>query len=200
MVALLDWVAVGTDRHQAEYALKPLTMVGLIGVAMTLDTAHPVARGAVVVALVLSLAGDVCLMVPRDLFVPGLASFLAGHVAYIVAMVLVGAWSSGLWVGAAIVVVAVVVLGPRILRGASAESPALRAPVTAYLGVISVMVVTAFGTGAAAVAVGGFLFYVSDAVLGWTRFVRDLPRGRLTVMVTYHLGQAFLVMGILLAP
>ncbi len=200
MVALLDWVAVGTDRRQAEYALKPLTMVGLIGVAMTLDTAHPVARGAVVVALVLSLSGDVCLMVPRDLFVPGLASFLAGHVAYIVAMVLVGAWSSGLWVGLAIVVVAVVVLGPRILRGAGAESPALRAPVTAYLGVISLMVVTAFGTGAPAVAVGALLFYVSDAVLGWTRFVRDIARGRVAVMVSYHLGQAFLVVGILLAP
>ena len=62
------------------------------------------------------------------------------------------------------------------------------------------MVVVAFGTGAVAVAVGGFLFYVSDAVLGWTRFVRDIPRGRLTVMVTYHLGQALLVLGILLAP
>ena len=200
MVALLDWIAVGTGRRQAEFALKPLTMVGLIGVALTLDTSHPTAQAFVVMALVLSLAGDVFLMVPRDLFTPGLASFLAAHLAYIVAMVLVGAWSSGLWVGLAIVVIAVVVLGPRILRGAAAESTALRAPVLAYLGVISVMVVTAFGTGAAAVAVGGFSFYVSDAVLGWTRFVRDIPRGRLTVMVTYHLGQALLVLGILLAP
>ncbi len=200
MVALLDWLAVGTGRRHAEFALKPLTMVGLVGVALTLDTSHPTAQAFVVMALVLSLAGDVFLMLPRDLFIPGLVSFLAAHIAYIVAMVLIGAWSSGLLVGLAVVVVAVVVLGPRILRGAAAESTALRTPVMAYLGVISSMVVVAFGTGVVAVAVGGFLFYVSDAVLGWTRFVRDIPRGRLTVMVTYHLGQALLVLGILLAP
>ena len=37
-----------------------------------------------VAALVFCLAGDVLLMLPRDLFVPGLAAFLVGHVLFIV--------------------------------------------------------------------------------------------------------------------
>ncbi|MCU0311288.1 MAG: lysoplasmalogenase [Acidimicrobiales bacterium] len=199
VVVALDWLAVATGRRPAELVLKPLAMVGLLGVALAIDASDPAARWAVVVAVVLSLVGDVCLMVRRDLFVPGLAAFLLAHLAYIVAFVVVGAWGSGLLVGAAVVAVAVVVVGPRILRGAAAESPALRVPVTAYLVAISAMVVLAFGTGSVTVVAGAVLFYLSDALIGWTRFVRDLERGRLAVMVTYHLGQILLVLGILLA-
>ena len=35
-------------------------------------------------ALACCLVGDVLLMLPRDLFVPGLVAFLVGHVLYIV--------------------------------------------------------------------------------------------------------------------
>ena len=43
-------------------------------------------RAWFVAALVLSLVGDVFLMLPQDLFVFGLGSFLLGHIAYIVGM------------------------------------------------------------------------------------------------------------------
>jgi uncharacterized membrane protein YhhN len=198
-VAALDWVAVASDRRRAEYVLKPLTMVGLIAVAATLDAVDPAVRAAVLVALLLSLAGDVFLMLPRDLFVAGLAAFLGGHLAYVVAMWILGAWSGGLLVGLAVVLVAVAAVGRPILRAARDREPVLALPVALYLGVISLMVVSAFGTRAFVVVLGAVLFYVSDAVLGWTRFVADLHRGRLAVMVTYHLGQAFLVLGLVLA-
>jgi uncharacterized membrane protein YhhN len=199
VVAALDWVAVASDRRRAEYVLKPLTMVGLIGVAATLDTAHPAVQVAVLLALLLSLAGDVFLMLPRDLFVAGLAAFLGGHLAYVVAMWILGAWSAGLVVGLVIVLVAVATVGRRILRAARDQEPVLSVPVALYLGVISLMVVSAFGTGAVVVVLGAVLFYASDAVLGWTRFVAEFRRGRLVVMVTYHLGQALLVLGLVLS-
>ena len=44
---------------------------------------------------------------------------------------------------------------------------------------------------------GALLFYVSDAVLGWTRFVNDFPRSRVVVMTTYHLGQVGLVLALI---
>nr|WP_283250989.1 lysoplasmalogenase [Rhabdothermincola salaria] len=190
-------MAVGTGRRAAEYALKPLVMVGLVVTALTLDASDDAVRVAVVVALVLSLAGDVFLMLPRDLFVPGLASFLAAHVAYIVAMVLLGASGAGLPFGLVAVGLAVAVVGGRVLRGAKAADPALVGPVALYLAVISIMVATAAGTGLWLVVLGAVSFYVSDAVLGWTRFVSSFRHSRVVVMVTYHLGQALLVVGLM---
>jgi len=197
VVAVLDWFAVATGRRSAEHVLKPLTMVGLVAVALAMDSSDTGLRVVVIVALLLSLAGDVFLMLPRDLFVPGLASFLAAHVAYIIALFMVGALSGGFVVGLLGVAVAVALLGVRIVRGARAQDPALVAPVMAYLVVISLMVASAAGTGHWLALLGALLFYVSDAVLGWTRFVADFVNSRVVVMVTYHLGQALLVLGIL---
>jgi uncharacterized membrane protein YhhN len=197
VVAVLDWLAVGTGRRPVEYVLKPLVMVGLVVTALTLDTPDEAVLIAVVVALVLSLAGDVFLMLPRDLFVPGLASFLAAHVAYIVAMVILGASGSGLVFGLVAVGLAIAVVGVRVLQGAKATDPALVGPVALYLAVISIMVATAAGTGLWLVVLGAVSFYVSDAVLGWTRFVSQFRHSRVVVMVTYHVGQALLVMGLL---
>ena len=56
VVAVADWLAASTNRRGAEYVLKPLTMVGLIAVALTLEPSSDFARWLVVVALVFSLA------------------------------------------------------------------------------------------------------------------------------------------------
>lgn len=78
-----------------------------------------------------------------------------------------------------------VVVGRRILAAVRAgDSSALALPVAAYLLVISVMVVSAFGTGAVLAIVGASLFYLSDAILAWDRFVTTLNHGPVVVMVT----------------
>ena len=60
--------------------------------------------------------------------------------------------------------------------------------------VVSAMGIVAAGTGLLVTAIGGALFVVSDALLGWGRFVGPAPGGRVLVHVTYHLGQAGLVL------
>ena len=42
-----------------------------------------------------------------------------------------------------------------------------------------------------AVALGGMLFYLSDTLLAYDRFVIPIRYGRLIVRITYHLGQIF---------
>ena len=85
VAAIVDWLAVGTRNRRLEYVAKPLTLAGLVAVACTLDPAAGDVRAAFVTALVLSLIGDVFLMLPGDRwFVPGLAAFLGAHVAYVV--------------------------------------------------------------------------------------------------------------------
>jgi uncharacterized membrane protein YhhN len=197
VIAVADWLAVASSRRALEYAAKPLTMVGLITAVLAYDTDQHLVRGIVVAALTLSLVGDVLLVLPADLFVPGLAAFLLAHVAYVVAMLVLGALSGGLLLGLLGVAIAAAVIGVRIVRGAARHDPALRAPVLAYLAAISLMVATAAGTGVAVVLAGALLFYASDAVLGWTRFVADFGRSRVVVTVSYHLGQALLALGLL---
>jgi uncharacterized membrane protein YhhN len=197
VVAVADWLAASANRRGAEYVLKPLTMIGLIAVALTLDPADDVARWLVVIALVFSLAGDTFLMLPGDLFVQGLGSFFVAHVVYVAALVALGVSVEGLLVGLLIVALAGVFFGNRVIRGAAAADRALAVPVTAYMVVISFMVMTAFATGLFFAIAGALLFFVSDAVLGWSRFVKELPKGHTVVMVTYHLGQAGLVLALI---
>ncbi len=196
--AAVDWWAVATDRRGVEYLCKPLTLLLLVGVALALHPADGAVRAWFVAGLLLSLAGDVFLMVPADLFVAGLGSFLLGHLAYVVGLVQYQDSVPGLVLGAVVVLAGMATLGRRVRtavrRGGDA---ALAGPVTAYMTVISAMVLAAFGSGVPFMVGGALLFYASDATLAWNRFVHEHPGGRLAVMVTYHLGQAGLVLGLL---
>lgn len=194
VVAVVDWWAVWADRPTVRYVAKPATLVALIAVAVALEPADPTIRAWMVAGLVLSLAGDVFLMLDEKWFVAGLASFLCGHLAYIVGLQL-GRTSWG-WtaVGLAVVVVAVATVGRRIVAGVAAgDHRDMTVPVVAYLVVISAMVVSAFGTAGAWAVAGAGLFYASDATLAWNRFLEPRRFGPLAVMVTYHLGQIGLV-------
>ncbi|HEX6312436.1 MAG TPA: lysoplasmalogenase [Acidimicrobiia bacterium] len=198
-LAAADWVAVGRGDRRLEYVCKPGALVLLIGTALALDPAHGDVRAWFVVALALSLSGDVFLMLPSDRFVPGLASFLLAHVAYVVGLNLHGG-SAGALALAAIPVAAVAgVLATRIVSAISTGGHrALLGPVVAYMIVISAMVTSAVASVNAWAIVGATLFFVSDALIAETRFVRPVTRGfRVAIMVTYHLGQAGLVLSLL---
>lgn len=197
VVAALDWYAVGRGDQRLEYVMKPLTMVVLIGAALALDDVDGTARSWFVAALALSLAGDVFLMLPSDQFVPGLASFLLGHIAYIVGLQSLDTSATGLVIGLVVVLVALPVLGLRIAKAVrSGDEPALLGPVVAYMLVISAMVVSASATGNVFAIAGAVSFYASDALIAWTRFIEDFPWGRVGIIVTYHLAQVGLVLSL----
>ncbi len=195
VAAMVDWWATHTGRVPVRYGSKPLALAALVGVAATIDpTVGAAARTWLVIGLVLSLAGDVFLLLPERWFVAGLGSFLLGHIAYVVALQSERTSMSWLLVGLVLVLIAVAVIGRRIVSGvASGDQRELVIPVIAYLLVISAMVVSAFGTAALWAVVGASLFYASDATLAWNRFLEKRPLGPLAVMVTYHLGQLGLV-------
>lgn len=190
-VALVDWWAVWNSRTRVEWAAKPSVMIALAAMLVTLDVGGA-ARWWMVAGALAGLVGDVALMLPRERFVAGLVAFLLGHLAYVVGLVLLGFEPGPALVGLAVVVVLVAAVGRTIVSAVAAGSPELAAPVMAYLGVISAMVVAAFGTGSVVAAVGGMLFYLSDAVLAWNRFVKPFRYGRIVTIITYHLGQAAL--------
>lgn len=199
-VAAVDWAAVHVQAKRLEYLAKPGCMVFLIAAALTLDPADDAARVALVVALVLSTLGDVFLMLPGrqpgtsgpNLFVAGLASFLLGHIAYVVGFILLG---QEVFVGLVPVALLVALVGRPVVAGVRASSePELTIPVMAYIAVISAMVLVAFGTGDVRAAVGAALFAGSDSLIAWERFVTKRPWAPVTIIVTYHLAQALLVL------
>jgi uncharacterized membrane protein YhhN len=201
-VALVNWVGVARDDRRLVVAAKPTTLVLLVLAALAIDAEDPRVRLWFVIGLVLSLAGDVFLMLPEEIDLPlppfllGLGAFLLGHIAYVVGMAAdVDSWSF-VMIGVLVVAAAGGVVAPRIVGGVRTTSPDLVVPVLAYMAVISTMVVFAFGRGDAVGIVGALLFYCSDAILAWNRFVTPSRLLQVAVMVTYHLAQLGLVLSL----
>lgn len=195
-VAALDWAAVHTRTKALEYACKPGCMIALIGAAAALDPADAAARAALVVALALSTVGDVLLMLrggSSELFLAGLAAFLAAHVAFVVGFSLEGLEAAGLLLGVVLAAALVLAVGRPVLRAVRAgEEAAMAVPVGAYVGVIALMVLLAAGTGDASAIVGAVLFAGSDSLIARDRFMRPAGWAPLAIIVSYHAAQGLL--------
>ena len=202
LFAVGDWVGVLRERKPLEYVCKPLAMVALVGAALALEPIDSSQRAWFVAALVLSMLGDIFLMLPdrdmgrADTFTFGLASFLLGHLAYIIGFLARGVGSP--WVIAALVATLpiLVVIGGRVIRGARAKDPRLGVAVTVYMVVLVAMLDVAWWSGVAAAMAGALLFVASDAMIGWSRFVAPFRNHHIAIIVTYHLAQALLVVSL----
>jgi uncharacterized membrane protein YhhN len=202
-VALVNWVGVARDDRRLVWAAKPTTLVLLVLAALAIDAEDTTVRVLFVLGLLLSLAGDVLLMLPEETELPlppfllGLGAFLLGHVAYVAGMASdLDSWAF-VAIGLLVVAAAGGVVAPRIVEGVRANAPDLVVPVLAYMAVISTMVVFSFGRGAALGIIGALLFYCSDAILAWNRFVTPSRLLQVAVMVTYHLAQLGLVLSLI---
>jgi uncharacterized membrane protein YhhN len=191
-----DWIAVARGSKSLEYVCKPATVAALIGVALALTPAYADRRAWFVVALALSLVGDVFLMLRKDFFVAGLGAFLLAHVAYVVGLRLHGGSWATLALAAVVAGAAAVAVGRPVLGALRRRQPDMVVPVTAYMVVISAMVASALATGVVLAALGAVLFELSDSLIAWNRFVRSMRWAPLAIIVTYHLGQAGLVLSL----
>ena len=190
VAAVADWVVVWRrpSHERAETVLKPLVLVLLITCALAVDPSDGTQRAWFVAALVLSLAGDVFLLPAVDRFMPGLASFLLAHVAYIV-----GLTRDDGSVAPAVGVVLLVPVAVRVIGAVRRREPELLVPVVVYVTVIAAMVAMALRSGDAVAAAGAVLFATSDSILALNRFDRPRRWMPVAVMVTYHAAQALLV-------
>jgi uncharacterized membrane protein YhhN len=197
VLAAGDWAAVARGSRRLEYACKPGTLLLLIAVAEAVDPASGAERAWFVAALGLSLAGDVLLMLPVDLFTGGLASFLLAHIAYVAGFRARGSSLVALAVAFVAVAALAIVPAARIITALRRSNHGdMVAPVAAYIAVISVMGASAIASGSALAGAGATLFMVSDTLIAWDRFVRRFRGARLAVIVTYHVGQAGLVVSL----
>jgi len=192
-----DLVSILRHDKRLEYATKPAVMVLLIAAAALLHPASQGERALFVVALLLGLAGDIFLMLPDDYLIPGIAAFLAGHLAYAAGFRFAGFALVGL-VGGLVIVAATAGLFLRPILSAveSGAQARLRSPVIAYAIVISVMTVSSTASGNLVAAAGGLLFFFSDVIFAWYRFVKPVRWGQPVNIVMYQAGQALLVLSL----
>ena len=196
VVAVVDWISVAASIRWLEYVTKPGFMLALIALALAMHPVNPAERTLFVVALTFGLISDVFLMLPQDLFLAGLGAAFVEHLVYISAFRTRALHVGHLLVTAVIALASVAVVFPRIDRALRRDHPRLVAPVIAYVAVFVVMVTSAGGTGSLLALAGALLFFYSDAILAWNRFVRPLPFGRVVNIVPYHVGQALLVVSL----
>jgi uncharacterized membrane protein YhhN len=176
---------------------KPAAALAFLATTITLDPTHADTRAWFCVALVFCVVGDVFLMLPRDAFVPGLASFLVAQVCFAVGFALHIETTIQLALGIVLVVVIAAPLARRLLRALIREGRrSLVIPVVAYVAAIGAMVVGAIGSGGGFAIAGAGLFLLSDALIGETRFVGPRAWGPLAVIVTYHLALGGLVLSL----
>jgi uncharacterized membrane protein YhhN len=195
--ALADWFAVAASRRGLEYAAKPAVMVGLIAVAILLHPVDSTERIFFLVALTFGLISDIFLMLPKDMFLLGLVAALVEHLAYIAGFSHRPLQATLLAVASVIALVSVAVILPPVVRALRKNQPALAWPVVAYVAVFVVMVSSSGSTGSPVALAGALLFFYSDGLLAWNRFVTPLRWGRLGNIVLYHAGQALLVLSLL---
>jgi uncharacterized membrane protein YhhN len=202
--AVADWVVIAVDgknRARVRWLTKGLAPAFLV-LALALHVVErPKPSWSVTIAafgLCLCLLGDY-LILDSKRFIPGMIAFGGAHVVLIAAFFADQFWDaraddrtlfSGRIISIAVIVVAASVPGRKILGAAVRAHHGLA--VVIYMVAITAMVFIAgmhtpapYGWFA---FVGACLFYVSDAVLGWRRFVTQAPSGRgdLAVMIPYH--------------
>jgi uncharacterized membrane protein YhhN len=207
-IAMLNWIAVAQGWRRVEWLAKPTVMLALL--AFTIGNGGlQVGMMWFIFGLAFSLAGDVFLMLPHERFIAGLVSFLLAHICYIIGLNPIPPLKAPHLVAAALIILLVALPASQIYRRVAAGLQArgqdqLKLPVLAYTIVISVMLISALFTmlrgswpaaQALLVSAGAALFFLSDAILAWNRFVAPLPRGRVWNMMSYHLGQMTIALG-----
>ncbi|HEY1137985.1 MAG TPA: lysoplasmalogenase [Xanthomonadaceae bacterium] len=198
VLAAIAGAMLGGSALWLHYIGKPLaTLLLCWQVVRTSQPVSPRYRHAVAIGMVLSLVGDVCLMLPGDLFVPGLVAFLLAHIGYIVA------FAPGSAAKARVPAFALVALiGAANLYGLLPRvAPDLKIPVVAYTVVLAAMAAFALARAwtptvssllprsARWAAIGAVLFMASDSLLAWDRFGGGIPMSALLVLGTYYAAQ-----------
>jgi len=206
-----DWLAVAHGRRRMEYVCKPAAMLSImIGAWLGTRGSHDVWQVRFFLpGFALSLAGDVFLMLRKKrTFLPGLVAFLLAHVCYVIGFNLTLPPGRAL-----LILIPVAGVGVILFRGLAQglrerREERMIAPVAVYSLVLSGTLFSAWATlfrpdwgvlRALFAVVGASLFFVSDAMLAWDRFVRSFPRARLWVHMTYHVGQIGLAASLLMS-
>ena len=218
LFALAHWYFTFKEIRKGIVITKPPVIIFLMIYLLTSipDIAARVAEPNIfplwfLMGLFFGLMGDVFLMWPDRLFLPGLVSFLVNQILYVIGFSTYFNAEGNqvpqiiLYVVLLVVVLVVIYL---LFKGMDKNNmQRMKFPVGIYAVIITVMVISAIETfffqwpltASILVTLGAVSFYVSDIMNAWTRFVGPIKHGRFKIMSTYHTAQILITVGIVFA-
>ena len=187
------------EQRMLKWIAKPLASAAFVAFAVSEGALQGGPFGlAILAGLVLCAAGDV-LLIPKDKrwFLAGMGAFALGHGAYIGAFFTTELQLKPLVFAGGLAMVAVAAVVLRMLWGKLGE---MRAPVAAYITIISVMVVASFAAGptvsssaestyAWTLIAGAVGFAASDIAVARDQFVDRAFTNRLWGLPLYYAAQ-----------
>lgn len=181
------------------YPTKPLATFIIIVIAFLSfyleEFTHTNYTVMILIGLIFCIIGDVCLMFieNRKFFLFGLISFLIGHLVYLITFIsFCGFHPNDLYSGLVLLILAV---GVYIYLYNGLDK--MKLPVLGYVIIISLMVNQAIATlwcdffstsQAIVIALGAFLFYISDIMLAVAKFKVEFKFNRIS-LAFYFAGQ-----------
>ncbi|MDJ0710871.1 MAG: lysoplasmalogenase [Woeseiaceae bacterium] len=177
---------------------KLLASTGFIAIALRCGALDSLFGRLVLAGLALSWCGDMLLVGTSEFFfLAGLVAFLLAHVFYVAAFVAHGYQRSWVLVGAVPITAIAIVVWTWLEPHAPAS---LSIPVRAYIAVISLMVIFAFGTrgagGSWLIACGATLFFLSDLSVAALRIVQTDMATYVAGLPLYYSGQVCLALSV----
>jgi uncharacterized membrane protein YhhN len=174
------------------YIFKPLTMVFIVLIAM-LAKKPPSRRYkyAIITGLLFSMTGDIFLMLPMDLFIAGLGSFLIAQLIYTYAF-RAGRPLRFKFLAMLLLAIYGVLIYVILIPGLNG----MAVPVAAYIVVILTMAWQAWDQWdqirrrwALLAFIGALLFVISDSILALNRFGEPFTAARALTLSTYYSAQ-----------
>lgn len=182
------------DRRPLKYLSKPLASLGFVWAAVSVGATQSAYGQVLLVGLVLGMLGDLLLLSSATpLFLGGLAAFLLGHLAYIVAFAVHGVW----WFAVPpslffLSPVGLGVLGWLWRRLDGPMRPAVIAYVVTICGMVALAIAGRFAGAPWRQLLGAVLFMASDLAVARERFVHSTVLNRLWGLPTYYVAQLLL--------
>ena len=209
ITVFLDWYAISINNKKIIiYFAKPAIIVVLISASLYYLWPLNNQTLFLIIGLFFSLIGDILLMLPKDQFLGGLASFLFAQISYIIALQLFPINTNEYIPTAILILILILVVGqilPLFREGLKrADKQKLTLPISLYIIASSIFVLAAlshfYKSGNQAFSAylfssGALLFLISDLILGWNRFIEKIPNAKMRIHVTYHLAQILLTVG-----
>ncbi len=193
--AILTIYAKLRENDLLQFIFKPLAMLAIISLVF-LNSSSPMNfyQKAILSGLIFSVVGDVFLIKQDRFFVPGLISFLIGHLCFIAAF-----WSSpnlpSMLIYLAYIAFFLSLLWPELGK--------LKIPVIVYSLVLALMSWMALSQTinhhdheTLFAFLGSIFFVASDSLLAFNKFKKPFPLAHLFILATYFLAQWLIALSV----
>jgi uncharacterized membrane protein YhhN len=184
LVALAIAAKLGSRRLYA--FAKPMPLVFILFLAFINPHVVP---GLWLAAIGFGLAGDLLLLSEKG-FLPGLLSFLLGHIYYIFAFYRAGAGDVPLYVALGVVLTCLTAFAYLARHLVAGRRKKYILPVFMYIAVTGMLIAVSLKYPIVSFAVPGtVLFGLSDFLLAFNKFVRPSWYAQASVSLTYFAAQ-----------